>query len=51
MLKALVLGLVFIWIAGGLEQTLKHNAVVPVLAGIGTAIILATVFLPIRDNR
>ena len=51
MLKVLILGLVFICIAGGLEQTFEYNPVIPVLAGIGVAVILAGVFLPTQSNR
>jgi len=50
MLKAVLLGLVFIWIGGGIEETLGHNAVTPALVGAGILVLIATTFLSAHND-
>jgi hypothetical protein len=45
------LGLLLVVIGGGIEGTLEYNVVTPILAGIGTAILVATIFLFPQANE
>ena len=40
----IIIGLLFIWIGGGTEETIGHNVITPALIGAGILVLLTAIF-------